>query len=123
MFEIIRGGAVWNRTNGELKVRAVSMAPSLRRPGPHHQPGGSSSRSIDSIVAVRNGGNTIGFSDSITSQGMSSISSGVPGPGYFGGKAIKWLGEKGLNTVQFALSLERRTTREENDNNNGQHRE
>ncbi|KAF8516251.1 hypothetical protein JB92DRAFT_2273613 [Gautieria morchelliformis] len=103
MFEIIGGGAVWNHANGELTVRAISVAPSRRRPGPHHQPVGSSARSIDSTVAVRNGGNTISFSESVTSAGFTSISSGVPGPGYFGGKAIKWLGEKGLNTIQFTL--------------------
>jgi hypothetical protein len=108
VFEIISGGAVWNRTDGELKVRAVSIAPSRR--GPHYYSGGSSAPYIDGTAAVMNGGDTISFSESVTSEGVStSISSGVSSSGLFWGKVVKWIGQKSLDTVEFAI-IKRRTS-------------
>jgi hypothetical protein len=74
MFEIIRGGAVWNRTNGELTVQAVSI------------------------------------SNARSKRATTSISSGVPGPGYVGGRAMNWIGVKGLNVLEFAV-IKRRAKR------------
>lgn len=37
----------------------------------------------------------------------STISSGVPGPGYYGGKALKWLGKASLRGIQNAVILVR----------------
>jgi len=44
---------------------------------------------------------------SLSSDGMSSLSSGIPGPGYLCGKAIKWVGEKILDAVT-RLEIRRR---------------
>lgn len=110
MFENIGGGAVWNHTTGELTVRAVSIAPSRRKPGPHHLPVGSSARSIDSTVDARIAGHPLSLGYSSTNGSSTSVSTGVPGPGYFGGKVIKWLGEKGLNGVQFTVIISRAKT-------------
>ncbi|KIJ47441.1 hypothetical protein M422DRAFT_778095, partial [Sphaerobolus stellatus SS14] len=40
-------------------------------------------------------------------EACSSLSSGVPGPGYIGGKALKWLGQKSLRGIQEAIILAR----------------
>ena len=105
MFEDIAGGGViFNRTTGKSTVYAVSVAPSRRKSSPHHHPAENTARSIDSIVVSQ----SPGFENSTTNTVSTPISSGVPGPGYFGGKALKWLGEKGLDAIQYTVIIRRR---------------
>ncbi|KAF8516253.1 hypothetical protein JB92DRAFT_2911128 [Gautieria morchelliformis] len=44
----------------------------------------------------------VSISNSRSKTDNTSISSGVPGPGWLAGKAMKWLGVKSLNALEFA---------------------
>ncbi|KAF8579299.1 hypothetical protein K439DRAFT_410719 [Ramaria rubella] len=80
LFEHIRGGFVWNRTNGGERVEAVSIAPSRRT--------ASSIRGTSTVSSM-------------------NASSGVLGPGYLSGKMFKWFGTKGLDAVEDMFIMKR----------------
>ena len=67
-------------------VRAVSIPPSHRR--------NVKSPTLCTTSSIR---------DTLSSR----PSSGVPGPGYYSGKAIKWLGEKCLQGIEDAVIFKR----------------
>ena len=67
-------------------VRAVSIPPSHRR--------NAKSLGLRTTSSIR---------DRLSSQ----PSSGIPGPGYYSGKAIKWFGEKCLDGIENFIILKR----------------
>jgi hypothetical protein len=50
---------------------------------------------------------TASLRESLKRSSISEASSGVPGPGYYSGKALKWLGEKTLNVLEDATIFKR----------------
>jgi hypothetical protein len=80
-----------NRADRSSVVRAVSIAPSLHR----HYNGSGASIGVPSFEE--------GYETSIASF----ASSGVYGPGYYSGKAIKWLGEISLKALEEVIILRR----------------
>lgn len=50
---------------------------------------------------------TASLRESFEGLSTSQASSGVPGPGYYSGKAMKWLGERCLNTLEDIILFKR----------------
>lgn len=69
--------------------RAVSVSPSQRR--------NAKSPTLAATASLRG---------SLEKSSLSSrLSSGVPGPGYYSGKALKWLGENVLNGLEHVVIM------------------
>jgi hypothetical protein len=75
---------------GEGSLRAVSVPPSHRR------------NTTSPALAA-----TASLHESLEEYSTSCPSSGIPGPGYLSGKALKWLGKKSINTLEDAIIMKR----------------
>jgi hypothetical protein len=75
-----------NHADGALALRAVSTPPSHRR-----------------NIRMPVFGATASLRESLGMSSMSSASSGIPGPGYYSGKAIKCLGETSLDVLEYLI--------------------